>query len=444
MIGFLRANPAVAGMAMLTTIATLVLGAIGIYMSRAGMSLRPIVFMAVFFGIVIGPQFAFHLAQALGAIPKRELAWTFGKDRPHPGWTEQEAALRAEDGRFADPASVFGPNVDRDLVTDLRRAGPDLPFGSAEVAAMGIIPPTSSAMVARYADHAAAERAAAQYLMMAAGVVPPRGADGTMTVTRPQGDVAKAVVAGRTLVVLTGPDDAALAERLRSSRVVSPVPQTAFVPTETATPEARDFWLYRPPVLIASVLALVVIASLWFFRGAAWAATVAAREGVAPQPSDALRQQLLGVGALDVPLDVREQSDGRIAVTWRFADAKWVDLARAHGMRRTHRILLELDERSRTVYPTEQQSRLDWSAGANGGGVEWSTMMGIVFFQVEHQRVFGLQLDERGRFVPKVSYAYTFNLQEMKAPLISAVTEAGWQWRPTLWQGPAWMRWLTH
>jgi len=299
-------------------------------------------------------------------------------------------------------------------------------------------------MVARYADHAAAERAAAQYLMMAAGVVPPRGADGTMTVTRPQGDIAKAVVAGRTLVVLTGPDDAALAERLRSSRVVSPVPQAAFVPTETATPEARDFWLYRPPVLIASVLALVVIASLWFFRGAAWAATVAAREGVLPRPSDALRQQLLGVGELDVPLDVREQSDGRIAVTWRFADAKWVDLARAHGMRRTHRILLELDERSRTVYPTEQQSRLDWSAGANGGGVEWSTMMGIVFFQLEHQRVFGLQLDERGRFVPKLSYAYTFNLQEMKAPLISAVTEAGWQWRPTLWQGPAWMRWLTH
>src|SRR5829696_2004141 len=111
MIGFLRANPAVAGMAMLTTIATLVLGAIGIYMSRAGMSLRPIVFMAVFFGIVIGPQFAFHLAQALGAIPKRELAWTFGKDRPHPGWTDQEAAPRADDRAFSDAASVFGPNV---------------------------------------------------------------------------------------------------------------------------------------------------------------------------------------------------------------------------------------------------------------------------------------------------------------------------------------------
>ena len=201
MIGFLRANPAVAGMVLLATIGTLVLGVLAVYMSRAGMSLRPVAFMAVFLGLVVGPQFAFHLAQALGAIPRRDLTWTFGKDRPHPGWIEQEAALRAEDGRFTDPAAVFGETVDRDLVTDLRRAGPESPFGGADVAAMGIIPPTSSTMVARYADGAAAERAAVQFLTMAAGVVPVRGADGTRTVTRPQGDVAKVAVAGRTLVV---------------------------------------------------------------------------------------------------------------------------------------------------------------------------------------------------------------------------------------------------
>lgn len=119
-------------------------------------------------------------------------------------------------------------------------------------------------------------------------------------------------------------------------------------------------------------------------------------------------------------------------------------MARAHGMRRTHRILLELDERTRTAYPTEQYSRLDWSAGANGGSLRWSTATGIVFFQAEHARVFGLQIDERGRFAPKLSYSYTFNLHEMKSPLIAAVTESGWRWRPTLWQGPRWMRWLTH
>lgn len=29
------------------------------------------------------------------------------------------------------------------------------------------------------------------------------------------------------------------------------------------------------------------------------------------------------------------------------------------------------------------------------------------------------------------------------APLISAVTMAGWAWRPTAWHGPRWLRWLT-
>ena len=41
------------------------------------------------------------------------------------------------------------------------------------------------------------------------------------------------------------------------------------------------------------------------------------------------------------------------------------------------------------------------------------------------------------------SYAYTFDLKEMKSPLIEAATRAGWRWQPTLWQGPAWLRWLT-
>lgn len=139
MIAFLRANPAVVVMLGLVALATVMLLALSAYMTRLGMSLKPVVFMAVFLGIIVGPQLAFHLAPALGVIPKRDLAWTFGSSRSHAGWVEQEDALRAENGRFLDPAAVFGPNADRDLVSDLRRAGADSPFGSAQVAAMAII-----------------------------------------------------------------------------------------------------------------------------------------------------------------------------------------------------------------------------------------------------------------------------------------------------------------
>jgi hypothetical protein len=438
---FLRANPAVAAILAASVIVAIVFGTLAILMTRAGVSLRPLAFLAGFFAIVGGPQVAFHVAQALGVIPKKNLTWTFGKDRVPAGYDEQDALLAADDGRFRDPDAVFGPGIDRDLVTDLRRAGAESPFGDAEVAQMAVIPPTSSAVVARYRDAASASAAQGKYVAMAAGFSPPTGSDGAITFTRPQGDVVKVLTAGRTLIALSGPDEPSVDSRLRSSRVVTRREAGFMTPLD---PTASEFWLYRPSVLASIVVVLLIIATLFFFKGSAWAATVRARDGVPVQPATELRERLLGTNTIDAPFTVAEREDGKVMVTWRFADAKWVDLARAHGMRNTHRIILELDEASKTVYPTEQYTRMDWSAGAGGGSFRWATGMGITFFQVEHQRVFGLQLDERGRFVPNLSYSYRFNLQEMKAPLISAVTNAGWQWRPTIWQGPTWLRWLTH
>lgn len=57
--------------------------------------------------------------------------------------------------------------------------------------------------------------------------------------------------------------------------------------------------------------------------------------------------------------------------------------------------------------------------------------------------MFGLQIGKDGTITPNLSYSYTFDLQEMKAPLIQAVTAAGWRWRPVIWQAPAALRWMT-
>jgi hypothetical protein len=112
-------------------------------------------------------------------------------------------------------------------------------------------------------------------------------------------------------------------------------------------------------------------------------------------------------------------------------------------MRRLHRIKLALDESDRTVRATDYAASYDWSAGRSGANLEWKSATGIIFFQYEHRRVFGFQLDEGGRLKTDPSYAYTFNLKEMKSPLIEAVTRAGWNWRPVIWPGPKWLRWLT-
>lgn len=157
-----------------------------------------------------------------------------------------------------------------------------------------------------------------------------------------------------------------------------------------------------------------------------------------------MREHLLSINSLDVPFGIETgRNDREIVATWRYADAKWIDHARAHGMRRIHRIVLELDEATRKARATDFATSYDWSAGRGGAGLNWKFMTGIVFFQYEHQRVFGLQLDHQGRFKPALSYSYTFNLQEMKAPLINAVTKSGWTWQPVASNAPGWLKWLT-
>jgi hypothetical protein len=438
LLAFLRTNPVVLAILAGVGIATLVLGFISILMLRAGMSLRPIVFIAVFMLIVAGPQVAFHVSQAMGWIPARELTWIPKKDRGAMyGFRENESVTAVVDGKFVHARQLFGPDADTTLVSDLTRI-PGGPFSNAEVAQMVVVPPAGSVVAARFADEGLAQAAGMTYVGQATGTASAPGADGMWTVQRPAGDWMKGIAAGRTLIFASGATEAEATARLYATGAF-----TANDSDPDVTPEARNFWLYQPRALIGITAVLLLLAAGWFFRGSSWAATSLPDPATPAQSAAEVRRRLLAVNALDVPYTITEDDRGRIVVTYRFADARWVDLARAHGMRRTHRILLEFDESSHSVRPTEQHATLDWSAGADGGSVRWSATAGIIFFQQEHTRVFGLQVGKDGRFTPQLSYAYTFNLQEMKAPFIQAVLGAGWRWRPVIWHAPAALRWLT-
>jgi hypothetical protein len=196
-------------------------------------------------------------------------------------------------------------------------------------------------------------------------------------------------------------------------------------------------------VIAASVLLVyTLLFSMYFLKGAAWATRVDAKSVQRVLSRAELKERLLALNTLDIPFQIEAHDDGELSATWNYANAKWVDLARAHGMRRIHRIRMNFDEASRKIRATDYQSAYDWSAGAGGAGIAWKAQTGIVFFQYEHQRVYGLQLDSQGRPTPQFSYTYTFDLQEMKSPLIETVTQAGWIWQPVAWQAPEWLRWF--
>lgn len=182
---------------------------------------------------------------------------------------------------------------------------------------------------------------------------------------------------------------------------------------------------------------IFVWAGLQFFifgRLASWASAVPALAGVRPVAAETLMRTLLDINRRDVPYALSRGSHGNeIIVDWRYADAKWLDLMRIHGMSKGYRLVLRLDEATHTVRAQDRYASFDWSAGRGPDllGLAWNMSLGITFYEYRHERVFGLQFRD-GKPTFDLSYAYTFDLDELKQPMIEIVRHAGWNFRPVI------------
>ena len=479
MIQLLRTNPGLAISFALLGGGALVCMLVGFFMARGGASLRPIYWFAGFFALVVLPQCIGHLWMATKAVKE---------NAPRNLALEQLADHADAEARQSAVKLLFGRDADALLLTDARPLFGDA-FEQAEYAQFATLPNGDTVLLARFKGYSAAEKGWFYYLRNTG--LNQLGGQGDSqrgyAVTRPVGDRAYVIHMNTMVGVWTGKDDASIRQRMlvggfkiprraplaAVAAGILPAVEGGILPpgksaaTSESSGEASTSTVATPhppggkpgstagkmpaatsPLRIALIAAALVVylflVVLYFFKGAAWAGTYRAKPGVAPISATELAARLEAINALDVPFHLeRGAHPNEFFATWRYADAKWVDLARAHSLRRTFRIRLTLDERSGVVRATDYVASYDWSARHGGANVQWKAGLGIVFFQYEHQRVFGLPLDEQGRFKPELSYAYTFNLKELKSPLIEAVTRAGWNWRPTVWQGPTWLRWLT-
>ncbi|HMO63615.1 MAG TPA: hypothetical protein PKE47_00030 [Verrucomicrobiota bacterium] len=464
MLQLLRANIGLSISLGLLMAGMVVCTILGLIMTRSGASLRPIYWFAGFFALIVFPQVIGHFHKAVQ---------TTKAEAPRTAALEQLAAPNDTNAatRSVDAKALFGPDVDPQLISDVRAAYGEV-FAAADFAQFAVLPNGETVLLARLKSSSAAEKAWVNYLRVA-GLQSGGKGDSRRgyAVTRPVGDRVYALPFGSMLGIWTGADDAAIRARMTAGGFEIPhhapladvaagiqPPGKAVAASESSESSTASAtitshppgWkpaatsLLRTVLIAAALVAYLFVVALYFFKGAAWAGTALAKPGVAPLNAGEVTHRLESVNDLNVPFQIeRGPHPNEFFATWRYADTKWIDLHRARGMKRTLRIRMVLDEATRTVRATDYAASFDWSAGRGGANLEWKTGFGIVFFQSEHQRVFGLQLDEQGRLRPELNYAYTFNLQEMKSPLIEAVTRAGWNWRPTVWQGPTWLRWLT-
>ena len=432
----LRSSPGLWINLVLTLAGLVVCVSIGWALSRRGASLRPGVWFTGFFLLTLLPQFAGHLVIALR---------TLETEAPRDAALELLASEAPVEDQQAAAKRLFGPDADAQRVADARAMFGDA-LAPGEIARFAAFPDGDTVLLARFRGYAAAEKGWVHYLRLT-GLSQLDGQGDSQrgyVVTRPVGDRAYVLHWADRVGVWTGADDAAIRRRMAAGGF--PVPRRAPLAAlpagaQEAGPSANSI----PGGLWAVGLGLYLLLVVgYFFRGAAWAGTRLPAPGVPRASAAELTARLDALNTLEVPYRIeRGKRPDELHATWRYGDARWLDLARARRLTRTYRIRLRLDARTATVRATDDTAAFDVSVGHGGSEIAWKASLGILFLHREHHRVLGLRLDEHGRFHPEPSFAYTFDANELKAPLMEAVTRAGWRWRPTVWQGPRWLCWLT-
>jgi hypothetical protein len=298
----LKANPGLMIMLPLLIGAACVLALVGLFMLRAGVSLRPIVWFAVFFGLVVLPEAVGHLLMARRPAPAAPSAPAAGIQPP-----AAVTALPVDGGRFADPRALYGSDADPQLVQDARPVFREF-LEVASHAELAIFPTGSTMVVATFTTGEDARAAAAGYIRFfgipVTEVEPGREWHGPRPTVN---DRAALRVSRPVLIVWTAPDAAQLSDRQRATTAALP----AAAPLYYFDRDGALRRLFRPlGVKLAGILVLLAVVVLWYFEGATWASSTPPVAGIAPVSAAVLRARILAGPAAGAPFEVSGQPDG--------------------------------------------------------------------------------------------------------------------------------------
>ncbi len=186
----------------------------------------------------------------------------------------------------------------------------------------------------------------------------------------------------------------------------------------------------------------LLIIPMWSYF-ATWASRVEARAGVSAVSKDELIVKILAMNDEKLPWTVRRGEKEDLIAGWKAVDEKWIDIFAANKISLTHKIRINLDEKRGVAHAQDVERKVSWRVGISGrpeATFHWSGSRGITFWQYESGMSFGI-IYKDGKLQIGPAYKYTFSLQEMKNPLIEAVTESGWAWKGALTVSPFW-RWV--
>lgn len=188
-------------------------------------------------------------------------------------------------------------------------------------------------------------------------------------------------------------------------------------------------WLCKNELKVLFVF-LGVYAILWvmaIFKGGVWLAAVHPAEEVQPVPADQLKNRLLKINELDVPFKISQKESDVFTAEWRI-DKKWQGIMERENVNLVVTLDMKFNTVRKAVSVIEKKMKLIKQHGVLTSKFKFELFRGITFSSYDAAATYGLSYTDNKFNIS--GYAYKFNVQELKNPLIEIVVESGWKWEP--------------
>ena len=193
---------------------------------------------------------------------------------------------------------------------------------------------------------------------------------------------------------------------------------------------------FESPVALGAMFALSLVALLAALFGLIYLVmrSIAVRPaaGIPAVSRSELVRRLTALNAPDRPWIARMGPEADLIVEWKYADATWWGVLAKSGLRKSYRLRLYFDEANHRCGALDEFGELDWSAGLLAAPrVHFSSSFfrGVQLVRMERGVAYGLKTPTGG---PTKVLDYKFDINDVKQPVIDAVTGGGWTYQPVL------------
>lgn len=150
--------------------------------------------------------------------------------------------------------------------------------------------------------------------------------------------------------------------------------------------------------------------------------------GVAPVSKDELTKRIMALGGEKVPFKLTGSDETDILVELKVVDAEWYEIFAKAGLEKTYRVYLLLSQSENEVRALEQIGEVSWKAGVPKISFSKSSFQGRTLVQKEFGTAYAFKEAKPSSF-GKV-YEYSFDVNDVKDPLIDVITKSGWSYVP--------------